>query len=77
MVALNHVNFTLYEGEILGLIGPNGAGKTTCFNVMTGVYRPTEGQVRFRGERVSGRKPHQITRSASPGRSRTSGSSRR
>ena len=43
VVALNQVNFTLYEHEILGLIGPNGAGKTTCFNAMTGVYTPTEG----------------------------------
>jgi len=62
VVALNDVNFTLYEGEILGLIGPNGAGKTTCFNAMTGVYTPTTGQIRFRGEKVSGRKRFQITK---------------
>ncbi|MEO3748920.1 ABC transporter ATP-binding protein [Plantactinospora sp. B5E13] len=62
VVALNDVSFQLYEGEILGLIGPNGAGKTTCFNVMTGVYKPTSGEVRFAGVRVSGRKPHQISR---------------
>ncbi|MEE6263716.1 ABC transporter ATP-binding protein [Plantactinospora sonchi] len=62
VVALNDVSFQLYEGEILGLIGPNGAGKTTCFNVMTGVYKPTSGEVRFAGERVSGRKPPQISR---------------
>jgi branched-chain amino acid transport system ATP-binding protein len=62
VVALDEVSFDLHEGEILGLIGPNGAGKTTCFNVMTGVFRPTGGQVRFAGERVSGRKPHQISR---------------
>jgi branched-chain amino acid transport system ATP-binding protein len=62
VVALDEVSFDLHEGEILGLIGPNGAGKTTCFNVMTGVFRPTAGQVRFAGERVSGRKPHQISR---------------
>jgi branched-chain amino acid transport system ATP-binding protein len=62
VVALNDVTFNLYEGEILGLIGPNGAGKTTCFNVMSGVYKPTSGEVRFKGERVSGRKPHQISR---------------
>ena len=54
VVALNQVNFTLYEGEILGLIGPNGAGKTTCFNAMTGVYQPTEGQIRFRGQVAEG-----------------------
>jgi len=62
VVALDDVSFNLYTGEILGLIGPNGAGKTTCFNVMTGVYRPTSGEVRFAGQRVSGRKPHQINR---------------
>jgi len=57
VVALDNVNFTLYKGEILGLIGPNGAGKTTCFNAMTAVYRPTSGEIRFRGHRTSGRKP--------------------
>ncbi|WP_117214309.1 ABC transporter ATP-binding protein [Allorhizocola rhizosphaerae] len=62
VVALDQVNFTLYEGEILGLIGPNGAGKTTCFNAMTGVYLPTEGQIRFRGEQISGRKRFRITK---------------
>ncbi|MEU4678164.1 ABC transporter ATP-binding protein [Micromonospora sp. NPDC023737] len=62
VVALNDVNFTLYKGEIFGLIGPNGAGKTTCFNAMTGIYRPTEGEIRFRGERINGKKRHQITR---------------
>jgi branched-chain amino acid transport system ATP-binding protein len=62
VVALDSVNFTLYRGEILGLIGPNGAGKTTCFNAMTGVFRPTSGDIRFDGERVSGRKRFEITR---------------
>ncbi|MEH1129486.1 ABC transporter ATP-binding protein [Micromonospora sp. CPCC 206061] len=62
VVALDDVSFEVRRGEILGLIGPNGAGKTTCFNAMTGVYRPTSGEVRFDGERVSGRKPHQINR---------------
>jgi branched-chain amino acid transport system ATP-binding protein len=62
LVALEDVTFNVYEGEILGLIGPNGAGKTTCFNVMSGVYKPTSGEVRFQGQRVSGRKPHQISR---------------
>ncbi|WP_442934056.1 ABC transporter ATP-binding protein [Micromonospora sp. CPCC 205561] len=63
VVALNEVDFTLYKGEILGLIGPNGAGKTTCFNAMTGIYQPTEGQIRFRGEKIAGKKRHQITKS--------------
>jgi branched-chain amino acid transport system ATP-binding protein len=61
VVALDKVDFTLYKGEILGLIGPNGAGKTTCFNAMTGIYQPSEGQIRFRGQRISGKKRHQIT----------------
>ncbi|WP_018251613.1 ABC transporter ATP-binding protein [Salinispora mooreana] len=60
VVALDNLSFNLYKGEILGLIGPNGAGKTTCFNAMTGVYRPTSGEVRFDGQQVSGRKPHRI-----------------
>ena len=62
VVALNEVNFKLYEGEILGLIGPNGAGKTTCFNVMTGVFKPTAGNVTFDGVRIGGRPPHKINR---------------
>ena len=62
VVALNDVDFTIYEGEILGLIGPNGAGKTTCFNAMTGVYEPTEGEIRFDGTRISGQQRHRITR---------------
>ncbi|MEU7902468.1 ABC transporter ATP-binding protein [Actinoplanes sp. NPDC049118] len=62
VVALNDVSFSLYKGEILGLIGPNGAGKTTCFNVMTGVYKPTSGAVKFDSQRITGRKPHEINR---------------
>ena len=61
VVALNEVDFAIYEGEILGLIGPNGAGKTTCFNAMTGVYTPTSGEIRFDGEQISGQKSHRIT----------------
>jgi branched-chain amino acid transport system ATP-binding protein len=61
VLALDQVSFSLREGEIFGLIGPNGAGKTTCFNAMTGVYKPTSGEIRFRGQPVTGRKKHQIT----------------
>ena len=55
LTALDDVSFHIDEGEILGLIGPNGAGKTTCFNVITGVYQPTAGEVRFDGSRLAGR----------------------
>ncbi|MDQ6658577.1 MAG: ABC transporter ATP-binding protein [Actinomycetota bacterium] len=62
LVALDAVTFEIRRGEILGLIGPNGAGKTTCFNTMTGVYRPTAGQVVF-DSRVMGKlKRNKITR---------------
>jgi branched-chain amino acid transport system ATP-binding protein len=62
VTALDDVTFSVQSGEILGLIGPNGAGKTTCFNVVTGVYMPTEGRVRFRGQNLAGRKRYEITR---------------
>src|SRR3712207_3844154 len=62
VTALDQVTFDIKEGEILGLIGPNGAGKTTCFNVTTGVYRPTSGQVRFLGEPLTGLKRYRITK---------------
>jgi ABC-type branched-subunit amino acid transport system ATPase component len=50
------------EGEILSLIGPNGAGKTTVFNLVTGLYPPDEGQIRFEGRNIAGLAPHRITR---------------
>jgi branched-chain amino acid transport system ATP-binding protein len=56
------VNFDIKRGEILGLIGPNGAGKTTCFNAITGVYRPTSGEVVFDGQPLRRLRRHQITR---------------
>jgi branched-chain amino acid transport system ATP-binding protein len=55
VVALDDVDFTLYEGEILGLIGPNGAGKTTFFNVLLGIIDPTDGTVEFSGRQVIAR----------------------
>jgi branched-chain amino acid transport system ATP-binding protein len=62
VTALSDVDFFINRNEILGLIGPNGAGKTTCFNVMTGVYQATEGQVRFEGQSLAGLHRYQITR---------------
>ncbi|MEP6841967.1 MAG: ABC transporter ATP-binding protein [Pseudolysinimonas sp.] len=62
LVALDDVSFTIKRGEILGLIGPNGAGKTTCFNAMTGVYKPTSGEVLLEGQSIGGKVRHRITR---------------
>lgn len=58
--AVDDFNLNLFEREIVGLIGPNGAGKTTTFNILTGVYTPTNGEIRIEGESVVGLKPHQI-----------------
>jgi branched-chain amino acid transport system ATP-binding protein len=58
--ALSEFELVMRPGELVGLIGPNGAGKTTAFNAITGVYTPTEGDVLVGGERVNGRRPHQI-----------------
>lgn len=60
LAALNDVSFELKKGEILGLIGPNGAGKTTLFNVINSFYPPSKGVVLFRGQKISGLKPHKI-----------------
>ncbi len=57
LTAVNAVDFAVHEGELLGLIGPNGAGKTTVFNLITGVYAPTSGAVRYAGLDLAGRKP--------------------
>jgi branched-chain amino acid transport system ATP-binding protein len=58
--AVKDLSLTLRDGEILGIIGPNGAGKTTLFNLLTGFYRPDAGIVLFKGENVTGLRPHQI-----------------
>ena len=60
--ALDNVYMTVDSREIVGLIGPNGAGKTTVFNLLTGVYLPTKGAIRFEGQSLIGKKPHQINR---------------
>jgi ABC-type branched-subunit amino acid transport system ATPase component len=60
LTALDDVSFDVHRGEILGLIGPNGAGKTTCFNVMTGVYRPTSGDIRLEGRSLAKMKRYRI-----------------
>jgi branched-chain amino acid transport system ATP-binding protein len=62
LVAVNELDINVREGEIYGLIGPNGAGKTTIFNLLTGVYKPTLGEIYFRGQRIDGLRPYQISR---------------
>ncbi|WP_374687002.1 ABC transporter ATP-binding protein [Promineifilum sp.] len=60
LVAVHDLSLTVETGEILGLIGPNGAGKTTAFNMISGYYKPTEGQVFFDGRNITGMRPDQI-----------------
>lgn len=62
LVAVNGVNLKLEKGDLAGLIGPNGAGKTTVFNLLTGVYTPTTGSIKFKGGEIGGMKPHEIAR---------------
>lgn len=62
IVALDHVSFTVPKGQVCGVIGPNGAGKTTCFNCLSGVYRPTSGDVWFQGEAITRLPRHTIAR---------------
>ncbi len=61
IAALDHIDLSIKEGEILGLIGPNGAGKTTFFNVLSGLYKPDKGEILFRDQRIDGLEPHQIS----------------
>lgn len=61
VTAVKEFNLSINKGEIVALIGPNGAGKTTAFNMITGVYTPTEGQVIYNGNKISGLKPDAIT----------------
>ena len=69
LVAVNNIDFVIEKGSISGLIGPNGAGKTTFFNMITGYYVPTSGEITFddqpivsmRGKKARSRKPHEVT----------------
>jgi branched-chain amino acid transport system ATP-binding protein len=60
LAAVNRVDFDINEGEVVGLIGPNGAGKTTLFNLISGSLPTTAGEIRYKGEKITGLKPHQI-----------------
>ena len=62
LVACSDIDFTIPRGSIVGLIGPNGAGKTTFFNMLTGVYTPTSGEILFDGAEVAGLPPHTVTK---------------
>ena len=62
LTAVKSLNMTVPRQSLYGLIGPNGAGKTTVFNVLTGVYCPTEGEIEFDGTRIERKKPYEITR---------------
>jgi len=62
LVAVNSLDMDVQPGEIYGLIGPNGAGKTTIFNLLTGVYKPTSGEIYFQGKRIDGLKSYEISR---------------
>jgi branched-chain amino acid transport system ATP-binding protein len=63
LVAVSDVSLQVREGELVGLIGPNGAGKTTVFNMITGVYQPTDGKIIFAGKSTARKKPHALTKS--------------
>jgi len=62
VVAVNDLSMDINKGEIVALIGPNGAGKTTAFNMVTGVYQPTEGHITLLGQDITGRRPDEITK---------------
>src|SRR5918997_5001786 len=61
LVAVNSVSFELPAQRLVSIIGPNGAGKTTLFNIITGIYKPDEGSLRFDNHNIAGRRPDQIT----------------
>ncbi|RLB74054.1 MAG: high-affinity branched-chain amino acid ABC transporter ATP-binding protein LivG [Deltaproteobacteria bacterium] len=61
LCAVSELKLALEERELVGLIGPNGAGKTTVFNIVSGFYQPTHGEIRFQGRNLAGLKPHQVS----------------
>jgi len=69
--ALSELDLRVDDTEVVSLIGPNGAGKTTVFNVITGVYQPSSGDVRFAGQPLAGKPPHRIARMGIAGRCRS------
>ena len=60
LIAVSNFNIEIDEGELVALIGPNGAGKTTIFNMITGLYKPTEGKIYFDGKDITGMRPDKI-----------------
>src|SRR4029078_4212046 len=62
LVAVNDLDMNVRDGEICGVMGASGAGKTTIFNLLTGVYTPTSGELYFQGQRIDGLKPYEISR---------------
>ena len=60
--AVSELDMKIGDRDLIGLIGPNGAGKTTVFNIITGVYKPTDGQILFQGKNIGGLKPNRIAR---------------
>ena len=62
LIVADEIDFEIQENEIFGLIGPNGSGKTTLLNLINGIYAITDGEIRFRGQRINDLRPYQITR---------------
>lgn len=74
--AVSQLDLKIEKGHLYGLIGPNGAGKTTVFNMLTGVYKPTEGNIVLDGNDITGATPEAISKAGIAARSRTSACSR-
>ena len=74
--AVDGFNITIEKGQLYGLIGPNGAGKTTCFNMLTGVYTPTDGTITLDGKDITGKRRWRLIKRELPERFRISGFSK-